>query len=157
MTGPWFCDTCGKLIKKPEDGMLQWLVKRVDDRAAGRDLRIVHHLAASPLGGKHGCYANVDVEFQRDGSILADWHLTEALGPDGLVRLLTLIEDKQLAISQVNRVIMRLFVPSYEQTRQYFEQAVAEGVIDPGLPEGYFLQSQLSEIIKNIPRLRGMS
>jgi hypothetical protein len=33
---------------------------------------------------------------------------------------------------------------------------VAEAVIEPGLPKGYFLRSQLRKIIKNIPRLRRM-
>lgn len=151
--GPWYCDTCGKLIETPEDGMVQWLTRTGGHRRVGRDLRIVHHRRKSPLGGPSGCYPDQHHELRADGSILADWHLDSVIGPDGLVRLLSRIEDGEIPVREVNRVIMRLFVPGYERARRYFEKAIAVGVVEPTLPNDYFFQKQLEGIILNIPRL----
>jgi hypothetical protein len=152
--GPWYCDTCGKVIARPEDGMLQWLTRRNSHRRLGRDLRIVHHLTVSPRGRPNGCYPDQRHELEVDGSILADEHLGEILGADGLVKLLSLIEDDQLPAPEVTRIIMRLFVPGYERARPYFHKAVSTGLVDPGLPQGYFFQGQLREIVANISRLQ---
>ena len=131
VSGPWFCDSCGHPIEKPEDGMVQWLHHYVDGRPSGRDLRIVHHLTKSPIGGARGCYPDERAENRKDGSSLSDWHLYHTLGPDGLVRLLSLLEEGEFPAPEVNRVIMRLFVPGYEQARRYADRAIAGGVLEP--------------------------
>lgn len=153
--GPWYCDTCGEIIDGAENGMLQWLTHSDADRRVGRDLRIVHHFPASPRGGTNGCYPDEHHELKVDRSTLSDHHLESVLGPDGLVILLSLIEDGELPAREVNRVIMRLFVPGYERARRYFQKAVSTGVVDVNLPEDYFFQYQLRDIIANIPRLEG--
>ena len=151
--GPWNCDTCGQVIIQPNQGMLQWFKRKDNGRHLGRDLRIVHHIAASPLSESTGCYPDEGQERAKDGSTLYDEHLDQMLGPDGLVRLLLLVEDGLFPTSDVSRVIMRLFVPGYERARPYFQKAVSTGLVDPGLVDDYFLQTQLQEIVANIPRL----
>lgn len=151
--GPWYCDKCGQVIDEANRGMLQWLKRMDGHRRLGRDLRIVHHSAASPLGTRNGCYPNQQQELARDRSTLSDYHLDRMLEWDGLVKLLALVEDGEFPASEVNRVVMRLFVPGYEQARRYFRKAIDTGVVDQGLPEDYFLQSQLQQIVANIPRL----
>ena len=89
--GPWYCDACGELIERPESGMLQWLVRSINHHRVGRDLRIVHHLQASPRGGAKRCCPDVRREMAVDQSTLADYHLNTILGHDGLVILLSLI------------------------------------------------------------------
>ena len=126
VTGPWFCDTCGKPIAEPKDGMVQWLRRNVDGRMTGRDLRIVHHLTKSPVQGAHGCYANKQGEYLKDGSILADVHVHEILTPDGLERLLSLIKEGELPAPEVNRIIMRLFVPNYERLHRRADRAISQ-------------------------------
>ena len=150
--GPWSCDECGQLIERAEDGMLQWLVRTVEDRHVGRDLRIVHHLPASPRRPK-GCYADQQRALELDGSVLADGHLDSYLGPDGLVSLLSMIEDAELPASDVNKVIMRLFVPGYEQARRYFDRAVSTGLVSRLRLPGYLYQGELRTIVANIHRL----
>jgi len=152
VTGPWICDTCGESIEKPENGRVEWLTKYDGNHPAGRDLRIVHHVTRSPLGGSKGCYPDEHAENVKDGSVVTSFPLDDALGPDGLVRLLTILEDSELPAPVVNRVIMRLFIPGYEQARPYFKRAVAEGVVEPNLPDGYFFQHQLRAIIDGIAR-----
>jgi hypothetical protein len=110
-------------------------------------------MKASPLRRPHGCYPDETRELASDGSTVSDEHLDWMLGWDGLVKLLALTEEGEFPANVVNRIIMRLFVPGYEQARRYFEKAIDIGVVDEGMPDDYFLQSQLQSIIANIPRL----
>jgi hypothetical protein len=151
--GPWYCDKCGQVITQPDMGMVQWLTRVEGDHLLGRDLRIVHHMASSPLGEPNGCYPDEKAECARDDSTLADQHLDRMLGWDGLVMLLALVEEEGFPATQVNRVVMRLFVPGYEQARRYFRKALETGLVGRELPDDYFLEWQLREIVANIPRL----
>ena len=151
--GPWRCDKCGEVINEPKDGMLQWLARVDGDRQRGRDLGIVHHMTASPLGAPNGCYPDQQQERASDGSMLADDHLDRMLGWDGLVILLAMIEDGTFSANEVNRIIMRLFVPGYEEARPYFQKALDTGIVQQGLPDNYFMQTDLQDIVANISRL----
>ena len=151
--GPWNCDQCGQLIAKPEHGLLQWLTRSKDSRYAGRDLRIVHVNHASPFGLTNGCGPDPREEYARDGSGISDVPLHWMLEPDGLVRLLSFVEEGEFPANEVNRIIMRLFVPGYEKARPYFQKAIDAGIVDPELPDDYFYQSQLGDIVANISKL----
>ena len=151
--GPWCCDRCGQVIAKPEHGLLQWLTRSKDGHSAGRDLRIVHVNHASPLGLPNGCGPDVREEFARDGSGLSDVPLHWMLNSDGLVRLLAFVEEGEFPANDVNRIIMRLLVPGYEKARPYFQKAIDAGIVDLELPNDYFYQSQLGDIVANIPKL----
>jgi hypothetical protein len=151
--GPWRCDICGQLISQPDQGTLLWLSRSNNGRRVGRDLRIVHRMIASPLGRPSGCYPNERQELATDGSTISDVPIDRMQGPDGLVRLLSMIEDGEIPSKQVTRMIMRLFVPGYEQAKPYFQKAIDTGVVECSLPDDYFIQSQLRKIVSNIPRL----
>lgn len=151
--GPWRCDNCGQLISQPIQGTLLWLSRVNNSRRVGRDLRIVHRMTASPLDGPNRCYPNERHELETDGSTISDVTIDRMQDPDGLVRLLSMIEDGEIPSKQVTRMIMRLFVPGYEQAKPYFQKAVATGVVECSLPDDYFTQSQLRGIVANIPRL----
>jgi hypothetical protein len=151
--GPWCCDQCGRMIAKPEHGLLQWLASSKDGQPAGRDLRIVHVNHASPLGLPDGCGPNPSVEFAKDGSALSDVPLHWMLEPDGLVRLLAFVDEGEFPANEVNQIIMRLFVPGYEKARPYFQKAIDAGIVDADRDNVYFYQSQLGDIVANIPKL----
>jgi signal transduction histidine kinase len=151
--GPWRCDNCGELISQPDQGTLLWLSRVNNGRLVGRDLQIVHKMTTSPLGAPNRCYPNDKHELDTDGSIISDMFMDRSQGPDGLVRLLSMIEDGLIPVNQVTRIIMRLFVPGYEQAKPYFQRAIDTGVVQRSLPDDYFLQSQLRDIVANIPRL----
>jgi hypothetical protein len=110
-------------------------------------------MTTSPLGAPNRCYPNDKHELDTDGSIISDMFIDRSQGPDGLVRLLSMIEDGLIPANQVTRIIMRLFVPGYEQAKPYFQRAIDTGVVQCSLPDDYFLQSQLRDIVANIPRL----
>ncbi len=143
---PWYCDTCGEIINSVDAGVVQWLVRPENERRFGKELKIVHHLLSSPRKENNGCYLN-EPSFE-----LADYHLTEMLETDGLVRLLSLAGDDVLPFQDVNRMIMRLFVPGYEQARRFFTRALSDGVVKPSLPTDYFFQEGLRTIIANSQR-----
>ena len=132
MTGPWRCDTCWNPIEPPRDWVVQWHKRSVGGRIEGRDLGIVHHMAAGPLGGPDGCHPEGVHGPAGTGFSLAGHRLDGMIGPDGLVRLLALAVSGEVPAPKVHRVIMRLFVPNYEQARWYFEEAldaaIASGV-----------------------------
>lgn len=151
---PWICDKCCQPIQTMEDGMVVWLSRSSGYQRLGRDIQILHHMTASPLQGNDGCYPNEKQELARDGSILADEHLHDIFCWNGLIRLLALSGDGTLPTDDVNRVIMRIFVPGYEQARPFFQDAINTGVIQQTGPDGYFYQSELQTIIANIHRMQ---
>jgi hypothetical protein len=69
----WTCDTCGQRIARAQDGWVSWSA-----RNNGANVRLVHHLSASPWAHWGGCYAA-----DEEGSL----HLLDALGAGGAVSL----------------------------------------------------------------------
>jgi hypothetical protein len=106
------------------------------------------------LSGRYRCYYDEAAERQKDGSIFSDLCLARFVGPDGLVTLLSLLEDNILTPQELNPIIMRLHVPGYEQARFYFGIAVSTGFVDRNMPDGYFLTDEIESIIGAIPSLK---
>jgi hypothetical protein len=120
----WVCDTCGELIKKPEEGYVQF--HRKSDGTYD-DFIIVHHKLSSPYKGtKKGCY-----------KYNSDCDLTEFLGDHGTIQLLTFIdigpyhmpEFKSRTVNYRKWVdfFYRLQLPYYEEARRYWNRASADG------------------------------
>jgi hypothetical protein len=119
----WVCDTCGELIKKPEEGWLEWQVERRSDGGYWTfDYRICHHLLSSPRDRENnGCYQN-------DGG---HNHLDDFLGPDGLTRLIEKVGRGEVKDPKSwAEAVRRLFTPGYEEARQYFAEAFEDGELD---------------------------
>lgn len=68
-------------------------------------------------------------------------HLDQIPWPDGLVQLLSMLDDEEFSPQELNPIIMRLFVPNYEQARPYFERALRAGIVGEELAHGYLFQS----------------
>ena len=142
----WICDGCGEPIKNVADGWVEW-VERNDietGRLVGRDLRLVHHLPASPRRHNFpGCQFDQKAEDRRDGSHVHDLGLTEFVGPDGLMRALALISEQRLPTPQVLELIKRLHIPGYEHARHHFARAISAGVFEPNTPKGFHWQRDI--------------
>jgi hypothetical protein len=142
-TKSWFCDKCSGPIQEATDGWVQWIeARQPDDTRRGRDLQLVHHL-------KRACRFDAAVEKAKDGGSIRDDSLREFLGADGLTRLLGLIVEGNLPTLEIVRMIQRLHTPGYEQARPYFTTAIADGLIEPNLEEGFYWNHQLQEILEN--------
>jgi hypothetical protein len=146
----WICDRCGESISNAGDGWLQWIeVTEGSGERKMRDLSLVHHFPASPLRESHeyGCQFNQQLEFTKDGGIVSDLGLDSFCGPDGLVHLLSLLADKGSSVQDVLTMVMRIHTPGYEHARIHIGRAIAEGIIEPNLPEGFYWQSDLNRVL----------
>jgi hypothetical protein len=147
----WICDTCGEKIENPKDGWVEWIVVGAGFRGGiktGRDLRLVHHIPASPLGKPYGCQFNGPEERAKDGGIISDLSLEYFLGPDGLMRLLALISEDELPKEEVLEMIKRLHIPGYEIARHHFDRAIEAGVFEPNTPKDYYHMRDIEATIK---------
>jgi hypothetical protein len=109
------------------------------DGGPGHGLRIVHHRSANA-----GCHYHDD----DSGAVVADDHLRQYVGPDGLMQLLGMMDGAQLPPSEVIEVIRRLHVPLYEAARPYLKSAEDDGLVDLEMAPGCYSQAQLLAILK---------
>ena len=140
----WICDSCGEVIEKPKDGVLEWICDtKVEGKPKGRGLRLVHQAAASPTwpDGKCG--------YDSDAQTVEDVSLEGYTGPDGLLFLLRLIAEEEVPIEEVLEMIMRLHIPGYEWARLYADDAMAEGVVVPNPPHILYRQSHIDAILEH--------
>lgn len=153
------CDTCGEKIISPDEGQIEWY--SFDDENGIRrhnNLRLVHELSASPLKKmklkRKGCAFDLRAEyFNTEGSVESH-SLSEFLGPDGLMRLLSFIAKGEFPVAEVLRIIKRLNIPGYETARHYFRRAVSEGVISPGTLEDYPEQKDIDAVLNWLQQKR---
>lgn len=144
----WFCDRCGEVIEKPEDGWVHW--RRGEDRKI-HSIEILHHLRASPKGGRQGCYPQ-DLEL--------DMHLETMLGERGLARLLAMIDvgafhdEEGEYVGRVRdlrnwaEVVRRLHLPYYEEARRYFDEARGNGDLEGINEVALYLPSNLKGLVE---------
>jgi hypothetical protein len=145
-TTKWFCDECGGEILKPEDGWVEWQTWNKERRSSS-GLRLVHHLTASPKKDDgDGCYYRRDALYKQTGASVSDMHMQKFLGPDGLMLLLSMSEDGMPA-RETAAMVMRLHLPGYEAARGHFGKAVADGVIEPNLPKGFYWQYEIAKVL----------
>lgn len=149
----WICDTFGELIEKPGDGWLEW---QHDGKGtfSVSNFRICHHVTASPRRGDdpEGCYHHRERRL--------DDHLHHVLGDAGMVRMLSkldpgpIIDPKGKSIGGVSDLrnwtdtFRRLFIPYYEEARQYFGKAKADGFFDEMNELAVYSESTLKRVIE---------
>lgn len=126
----WICDKCGGLIKRKEDGWLEWLD---DHDHKAHSFRIVHHDSASPLSS---CY------FHTREIGLSDNHLSYYLGASGLANLLTFLDmgdkidpdarhvPRVKDLREFVELFRRLTIPYYEEARLYWASALDDGFFE---------------------------
>ena len=144
----WICDTCLEPIESADDGWVEWI--EYDDahgKRRGRDLRLVHHIPASPRSKPHGCQHDERLESQKDRGILYDLSLTDFQGPNGLMRLLVMIHEDQLPRDDVLELIKRINIPGYEHARFHFDRAMAEGAFEPNMPPHFYFQQDIEAFL----------
>jgi len=144
----WICDTCGTLIKLPSDGRMEWLEFKIGGVSKGRGLRLVHHLSASPHKATStvGCYSYVEAY----SSGLCDGELSEFLGDDGLMFLLSKLANDQLPQDEVIEMIKRLHVSGYEKARLHFDAAASADVFEPSVDKGYYSKQDIEAVLEFI-------
>ncbi len=132
----WLCDSCGKIILKPQDGWLEWYSDMGTRLESG--FRIVHS----------ACQYK-EPESQSQNKLRQGDRLDSFTGSDGLVRLISMLEFRKLADSkELITIIRRLQFPYYEEARQHWSQAERDGFFK-GINEYWpFLKDTLHSIIR---------
>lgn len=143
----WICDVCGGVIEKSEDGYLQW---KMNSDSKIEEFAIVHHISASPRRTQGGCYLEEPVrDFQLDGF----------LGVNGVLRLQSLIDPdpfhRGAHYSRINNIQIwletyrRLYIPYYEEARQYWEQALNDNYFNEMNELTIYYPENLKKIIEH--------
>lgn len=143
----WTCDECGEPIKGAKAGWLEWYSyhPRKKEGPHGHGLRIVHHNLASPRKPRGDCYYS---RRGQSGVLVLDNHLDVYLGPNGLMKLLSMIYDEVVPTNELLEVIKRLHIPGYEEARHHFADAIAAGVYEPNTPPGFPHTNQIEAICR---------
>ena len=136
----WYCDSCGEVINEPNDGWLEWYHEQ-GEIGNNEGYRIVHH--------DRRCMYNSRKLFLENKS-LSDMHLSDFIGSDGLVSLLSHIEFNDVKDnSELVEIIRRLHVPYYEEARKYHHVAKENGFFSEENEVTRYLQSTSKYIIEN--------
>lgn len=118
----WICDSCDGIIKRPEDGWVEWYSKKSGDS----NFRIVHHQSS--------CMYEDNLRGQN--TLVKDLNLTDMIGPDGLANSLFRIElsdEGKIKIGDLKafvEILRRLHVPHWEEARLYWDRAFNDGFHD---------------------------
>ena len=146
----WICDTCGERINTVEDGWVEWIVAgNSAGERRGRNLRLVHHLPASPRRQEreYGCQINERRECDRN-EVLLDQSLSDSVGPDGLMNLLSMLAEGELPKESVIEMIKRLHIPGYEVARLHFVEAAEAGIFEPNAMPGVYWQEDMDAVLR---------
>jgi hypothetical protein len=159
----WYCDSCGEVIEKAEEGWLEWICREDGEKWFSQNFNIVHHAAYSPRKPHDTCYQHTRSSKHIPGTLVMDDYLNRVVGDSGeytLPFLLFLIDagpfretiyqgPKVCDLREWVELTRRLTLPYYEEARQYMSRADADGLFD-GYPEPLIydpktLQSVLSK------------
>ncbi len=125
----WICDTCGGIIRSPDQGNVEWLRDR-DGKQYG--FRIVHYGPWSPRQPKGHCY-----EYHRHLD-REDVPLKTFIGSNGLAALLAFLDvgpnhDETFQgpwVSDIREFVefmRRVTIPYYEEARRLWDKGKGDG------------------------------
>jgi hypothetical protein len=147
----WICDSCGKLIEKPEDGWWEYLHDTETGLISG--FRIVHY------GGP--CYYN-EQALRHKNKLVGDMHLDQVLKSGGFGHMLHWLElsetrkiNERIEITDFTEIMRRLYLPYWEEARLYWEQAYKDGFHDKCSFDEEMLLSIISEYGKDEEAISG--
>lgn len=145
----WICDSCGEVIKSPDDGYVEWLVESEESSFSSQyGFKIIHS------GEECTCYSQEDASF-------IDAPLEFFLRDRGYLNLLNFLDIGPLLMKEYKgprvkyirefvEFMRRLTVPYYEEARLYFRNVQADEhfVLDDSI----YQQENLIKIIQKYGR-----
>ena len=148
----WRCSCCGDLITSIEDGWVEWLASEDERGERLKGLRMVHRLSRSAGSSGPGCRYDSVREFRNDRSIVEGLSLERFVGSDGLMLLLSFLASGEMPRGDVLELAKRVQIPGYEQARELFPEAIGMGIFSPTIGEGYYMQSEIRELLSWVNR-----
>ncbi len=143
------CDTCGGTIEKPEDGWVEWLgyYDEQKEKLINKDFRICHHQSRCMKLANH--------------RHVSDNHLNNMLNDNSMViQLFSMLDPgpnvspehyKGPEVEDIRETIeflRRLTLPYYEEARQYWSDAIADGYFSGSNEVAAYLPYTLKNIIE---------
>lgn len=134
------CDACGHIIERPEVGWVEWLAGPTHSTKA-HGFRIVHNSSRCQYPSTRQVH---------------DIHLVHLLGPDGLAALLVMLapggntgnrEEGVASLNEWGEFVRRLHIPHYEEARQYWADAEADGFFAGPARHAPYSQATLLDIL----------
>ena len=146
----WRCDSCGEPVSDVRSGWVEWLAAEdTEGKPELSGLRLVHRTGISPRSPQpHGCQYNPRDEFRKNRSIVEGLPLDRFAGPDGLMLLLSMIMESELPAQELIELTKRVQIPGYEAVHEVVHDAVTEGVITPSISPAFYLQCEISAVLK---------
>ena len=74
--------------------------------------------------------------------------LERLLGADGLMILLSLLDEGELPPREILELAKRVQIPGYELVRNLYPRGQRSRVLSPVLGHGYYLQSEMREMLE---------
>lgn len=145
----WRCDVCGKLLIDLQAGWVEWVATE-DSKGKPKvsGLRLVHGSSASPRRQKpYACQYDPQDEFKKNRGIVEGLPLDRFAGTDGLMLLLSMITERELPLQELIELTKRVQIPGYEAVYEQGHRAVSEGVIAPAIGLGFYLQSEILDVL----------
>jgi hypothetical protein len=143
----WRCDRCGWLITAIHEGWVEWLASENDDGdEVLTGLQLVHRGPIQQNGREQACRYDRLKEFRNAKTIVEGLPLERFVGPDGLMVLLSLLGAGNLPKGQLLELAKRTQIPGYEVARNLL-QGISSDLVAPFLGQGYYLQSEIREMI----------
>ena len=107
-----------------------------------------HSIRGAPFanGLEGSCQYDARKEFRNKRTIVEGLSLERLVGPDGLMVLLSLLAAGDLPKAQIIELTKRLHIPGYELSCN-LSGATAQIALTAYLGEGFYLQSELEELI----------
>ena len=62
--------------------------------------------------------------------------------------LLSMIADRELPVEELIELAKRVQIPGYEAVHDLVHDAASEGVIAPAIGSGFYLQCEISDVLK---------
>lgn len=143
----WRCDSCHRRITRVDDGWVEWLT--AEDKRGGNTvtgLRLVHRTAYRS-GQELPCRYDPRKVFGKRKRVVEGVALDSVVGPDGLMLLLSFLASGEFPKAEILELAKRVQVPGYETTRILFQEASVPELITPFLGKGYYLQSEISQLL----------
>lgn len=144
----WRCGSCGQLITSIDEGWVEWVA--LDDGCGAsvlRGMRLVHSGVVRGSASDYGCRYDYRKEFHDHAGIVEGLALERFAGPDGLMLLFSFIATGEFSTTDILELAKRVQVPRYELSRELFPQAIACQAFAPFLGKGYYLQSEMKELL----------
>lgn len=145
----WRCDSCAGLITSVPDGWVEWLAsedKNGNDILSG--LRLVHR-GRQKDSRNYNCRYDPLEEFRSARTIVEGLPLERLLGADGLMILLSFLDEGELPHREILELVKRVQIPGYELVRNLSRRRPQYSkVLSPVLRHGYYLQSEMQEMLQ---------